>query len=646
MQKMWVAAACALLLAGCGGGGGNDDSGSNNTPGGPVGTPSPTTPVPTPAPAPAPTPTPTPTPAPTPTPTPTPAPTPTPGSGAVSLSLDTNSLMFAAASASAPTPPAQRVVAGFDDYVGRLTGNLFVTVSTSGAALGSGTATQTFTINANGDVMATNGGTVMVTTVNGKRSLGVNASIRPVSPANLGVGTFNGTATVRACLTDVTCVTGELPGSPQTVNVLYVVSPAMAGLNATAPDAVTPHASAAGSPGDVIIRGRDLGSVSSVQFGNTPATSVRVVSATEVRASFPAMVSGSYPVTLNNGAIAFQGAMAVVTSLDLQGLLLSYPGAAPDRVTATVYDEQRRALLVLLSNANTPANNRVVRYTRSARTWIATTIAAPGLNDFVLANDGSRLIGVADSGVVEMTPDTLITLRTVPAPATNDKGVRLQRLALANDGMALIAAGGAGFLAPAFLYSTANGSFTPLNNSSLLESGAASVVASADGSHVFVTQSLSDRPILDYDASTGIVAAQPVSIRHVRDQALAVDQRGTRIVAYDGRPAASQLLDGRFNPLGQLQGAGITALPSPAAAVVINRPGTRALALDGDGHATLYDLSAPRRGNIVAQLNLPSAMPAMAMMASSTIKTATTADGLTAFMASANGVAVVPLGQR
>ena len=45
------------------------------------------------------------------------------------------------------------------------------------------------------------------------------ATILPVKASTLGPGTFSGTLTVSACLNDPTCGTGQLAGSPATVNV-------------------------------------------------------------------------------------------------------------------------------------------------------------------------------------------------------------------------------------------------------------------------------------------------------------------------------------------------------------------------------------------------------------------------------------------
>lgn len=49
------------------------------------------------------------------------------------------------------------------------------------------------------------------------------AAINPGSPTTLGAGSFSEALTVKACLNDPTCATGQLQGSPQTVTVNYTI---------------------------------------------------------------------------------------------------------------------------------------------------------------------------------------------------------------------------------------------------------------------------------------------------------------------------------------------------------------------------------------------------------------------------------------
>src|SRR5260221_4860316 len=113
------------------------------------------------------------------------------------FSVSTHSLSFSAASPRAAIPPSQTIVATVG---GNLSGTLYILISSVGPAVGS------------------IGSVVITSSTTGQ------ATVFPVSPASLGIGTFASTITVRACLNDQTCATGQLSGSPQTITVSYTVS--------------------------------------------------------------------------------------------------------------------------------------------------------------------------------------------------------------------------------------------------------------------------------------------------------------------------------------------------------------------------------------------------------------------------------------
>ena len=50
------------------------------------------------------------------------------------------------------------------------------------------------------------------------------AAVSVPAPSSLGVGTYKGVITVHACTTDLTCASGNLSGSPRTINVTYHVA--------------------------------------------------------------------------------------------------------------------------------------------------------------------------------------------------------------------------------------------------------------------------------------------------------------------------------------------------------------------------------------------------------------------------------------
>jgi hypothetical protein len=580
----------------------------------------------------------------------------------VNFAVDVSDLGFAASRASAGTPPAQQVLAFFENYSGKLVGEVFLQLTLSGPAVGESSSVATkITIAANGNVASgsetiqdislgglrntfASGALVLRTDGAGILSVGSRIPIRPVAPATLGAGRFMGTATLRACVGDSTCATGEVAGSPRTINISYVIDPVANAMVSVPADTVMPRVQAANVAADAVIRGASLGAVSSMRVGNVAATDVTVLSDTEVRARMPALPAGTYSVTLNNGTVPFRGAVQMVQPISSTARVLSYPGITPERVTAMVYDDVHQSLLIALSGAS-PADNKVVRYTRTAKgEWQSTAFAVPNLNDLVLTNDGSRLLAVTDTAVQELALDTLAPLRTVPAPGNMSLGVRLQRLALGNDGQAIITTTGGPFLSPALLYSVANGSFATLNNAGQLQANddAAALVATANGAHIFATQSVAGAAVLDYDSADSVVSERALTIRHSANQSVAVDQNATRSIAFNELPNSATIRDGKFAVLARLGSEDLPAFYTRAAAV--NRNGTRAVVLEGSGKFYFFDLTAPAIKGVARQSRTPLSLDFISATSNGT-RTAMTADGQVAFFANTSGVAIVPMAE-
>jgi hypothetical protein len=110
------------------------------------------------------------------------------------LTLSTNQLTFTAASTTASVP--SQVVSG--TVTGQASGTLYVLVQSAGSAIQS----------------------VSQPVISGSNA---QSWVTPVSPATLGPGTFVSQITVKACLNDPTCATGQISGSPATVNVTYQI---------------------------------------------------------------------------------------------------------------------------------------------------------------------------------------------------------------------------------------------------------------------------------------------------------------------------------------------------------------------------------------------------------------------------------------
>jgi len=530
---------------------------------------------------------------------------------AAMFSVNTNALSFSAASPNAPTPSTQAVTA---TVTGSPSGTLYILVNVSGPAV---TAVSNF-------VIAGNSGQGTVTVA---------------APNALGSGTFTSTITVRACLNDATCATGELSGSPQTISATYVI-----GLVVVA-DAVMPHAVTAGASGQVVIRGHALTNTTSVGFGTLAASAFTVVSDSEIHATYPATLSaGTYAVTLNGGATSFSGSVAAVAPTAFAGQTLVYP-EAPLRILSVVFDAERKALLVAATFSSTSAN-KLWRYSYSGGAWATAAVTAiPELRDIALSVDGKRLIALTSFAVLEVDPanPSAGTLRTVPAPFPASSTVGspyLKLMALANDGNALIATGAISVTGyqNAFLYSSTGGTFTQLPMNLALYSsgqgGSPNIVASADGSRLLASQSGLSPPasLFQYSAATGRVTATSVNINEYPDQPAALDNSASKIIAYAG--GTNNVYDATYALLG--------TLPGSARLIVVKPDGTRAYGWNQDSTLHSYDLTAPTVGGAFPQVGAAVTVSTPASNGSATLRSAITPDGGTLFVAGDTGVAVVP----
>jgi len=118
------------------------------------------------------------------------------GGAGLTLTVSPTTLTFFAGNANAPKP-APQTVSAFVSGTG--SGNLYIVINSTGPAVAS---IDSF---------------VLTTALSGE------ANVNPASPATLGVGTFKSTITIHVCLNDSTCKTGEIGGSPATVDVTYRV---------------------------------------------------------------------------------------------------------------------------------------------------------------------------------------------------------------------------------------------------------------------------------------------------------------------------------------------------------------------------------------------------------------------------------------
>jgi hypothetical protein len=538
------------------------------------------------------------------------------GAASATFSLNTQSLVFSANSPAAGGPAAQTVTG---TVTGSLSGTLYIVVTSVGSAV---SFVTDFSINGNTG----------------------QASVLPRPPSILGTGTYSSTITVHACVNDATCATGELSGSPQTINVSYTVGKAIPA------NAVTPHVVTTGVAGQVVIRGSGLSGVTAISFGSTPATSVTAVSDTEVHASYPATLpAGSLAVTLNGNAIASPGSIVALAPQSYSTQTLTFPsGETPQAIQGVLYDAERSTLLVAGSFSQA-ANNKLWRYTYSGGTWSAATEAIiPSLQAITFSNDGAHLLALTGYSLLVLDPANPATpVSIVPAPFPQSSATNspyFTGMALANDGYALVSTSVIGLGdggEPAYLYSSTAGAFTAIGPSITLMSwpngGSPMLAASADGSVVLAAQSgiSGGGPVYQYSPETTLLTAGTIKINQRSFQPPVMDTSAAKRVVYTG--STNSVYDSNSVLLGNISG--------PVRVLTVNRQGTRLYALNTDNTLHTYDLTATPVGGNYPEVGTASTQTVPASSAQFAVRLAISPDGLGLFLAGDQGILVIPAPQ-
>jgi hypothetical protein len=537
--------------------------------------------------------------------------TPPPGSG-VTFSVNTKSLQFTATGANDATPAPQTITA---TVTGNPTGTLYVLVNATGDAV-----SQVGNISISGN--------------SGQGSV----SVKP--PSLVGIGSHTSTITIRACLNDQTCATGELSGSPQVVNVAYTVNAAQVA------DTVMPHTLAAGIGGQVVLRGHGLMGVTSVAFGSTLATSLSVVSDSELHVNYPSTLpAGTYSVSLNGGAIAFSGTVAVVATPAFSAQTLTFP-EQPARLLEMVYDAERNALFVAAGFSQS-GNNKLWRYTYSGGGWSASpqVIPIPDLRDITFSADHSRLLVTTSFTLTEYdaanpAAGALKTLASIPSGSSVGTPF-FKMLALSNDGNIIINSGQISVSGDlnAYLYSPTTGTVAPFANFSALlyslgDGNVSTIRASADGSHVFGINggTFPFSKALIYTAATQVFTQVPFTADAGYEQRAALDSSANKVAVYTN--TGMNVYDSSNKLLGSIS---ITPL-----VLVINPQGTRAYAFTFDRFLIAYDLTSATGGSALAQVGASVSQQLPTANEAAVILSAISPDGATIFLASDAGIAVVP----
>jgi hypothetical protein len=442
------------------------------------------------------------------------------------------------------------------------------------------------------------------------------ANVIPAEPSSLGAGSYQGSITVTACLNDSTCSTGQLSGSPQTISVGYEIASGVGG------DTVTPRVVAADTVGEAVLRGSGFTGASAVSFGSTAATSITVVSDSEIDVEYPALPAGTYPVSVNSGSISDTASLVTVEPPALTATTLPYPsglGVSYSQTAQIEYDAQRTALFVLLpgGGSTTPT---LLRYAFDGTAWDAPTqISMAGLVQVHLSPDGLHLLALvvpdsAHTSMAELDPVTLVQtdITTVSNPFTIGSACGF---AVANDGNAIVGNSDS----YGFVFGTFSRVFTALAN----DDGGCDPAASGNGAVVGMTLST-------FLASTEtVVGGGPQT-----DGGTTADFAGDRFTF------SGQIYDQNGLFLGYTNGL---------YGEIINSAGTRVYGVTPDPVTYVptlvaFDLTAPS-GNLFPRVGTPITLPGCVegSCPEAFYTLATTPDEATIFIAAPTYVIVQPI---
>jgi hypothetical protein len=444
-------------------------------------------------------------------------------------------------------------------------------------------------------------------------------TVVPAAPAALGAGESKATIALTPYYCgDPACSRLEA-GTSRTINATYQIAPVIA--------TVAPNAAVAGTSATVSIRGVGFQgfAIQGVRFGSTPATSITVTSGTEIRATYPALVAGTYPVTIDIATLTTPApstaTLVVVDPLTAVTQTLPWPQAVTT-IRSLEYDAERRALLATTD----AAGGQLARFEFTGATWQGpATAALTDVRDAALATNGAQWVAINASSVVPVDPTTLAVGTAVSVPGLPANSF-LRSIALLNSNDAVITTGIAETTGtPVYSYSVRAGVATPVTGWNFAN---ATARGSANGSSLAITQINTAQAPGFYVASASSGQFLPTSITISQNAVLPTfDREATRFVLNGVQVFASDL-------------ALLGKLPETTAAVVLRPDGKRAYTYDSTANALLvFDISETKSGEAFAPLGDP--VP-LASAPGSNIKMAISADATTLFIAGTTQLVVQP----
>lgn len=152
----------------------------------------------------------------------------------------------------------------------------------------------------------------------------------------------------------------QLAGSPVTIPVSYSIGSGVDG------DTVTPRVVAAGAAGTVILRGSGFTGATDVSFGSEAATSITVVSDSEIDASYPVLPAGTYPVTINSGSISDTASLVAASSPAFTATSITYPAGVGGQTMAYYHPSAVRVIAAWDATHKYVWGDRVLAFVRCA----------------------------------------------------------------------------------------------------------------------------------------------------------------------------------------------------------------------------------------------------------------------------------------
>jgi len=299
----------------------------------------------------------------------------------------------------------------------------------------------------------------------------------------------------------------QISGNGRTVNV-----PVTYVRRAPQVNFVAPYVGLTNTAGQAIIRGNGFNAITAqkVKFGvGTDATTQTVVNDTEIRANYPALPAGTYPVFVENatGNQYTRANLVIVDAPTFPDVAIARTGGSLD----LIYDAERRAIYIASSNG------AIDRYRFNGSTWNADSLPLADLRGFALTPDGKEIVAItsqapsqnAVQSVVHIDAATFTVTATVDGPVPHNLRFLfdLTSIAMANNGVAIIASGSpttSGSADPVYAYDTLSRTSTSLAFDIFgFQDGV--VAAAGDGSRVIAVGQGGSPPAKThyYDATTG-----------------------------------------------------------------------------------------------------------------------------------------------